>query len=123
MVSSPAPDVDSYLNEVPAQRREVLSAIRQACQRELAGFTEVMTYGMPGYRRDGGEIEVAFASQKSYISLYILRTEVVAAHTDQLAGLDRGKGCIRFRRPAQVNLELVTSLLRATAQASGGGIC
>jgi len=45
-----------------------------------------------------GIAEIAWASQKRYISLYVLRADVLDAHRGQLAGLDVGKGCIRYRR-------------------------
>ncbi len=118
---SEAPDVDRYLLEVPEQRREVLTAIRQACTELLAGFDETMSYGMPSYLRDG-EVEVAWASQRQYISLYVLRTDVMAEHRGQLADLDVGKGCIRYRRPEQVDLDVVRSMLAATA-ARRGAVC
>lgn len=85
----------------------------------MVGFIESMTYGMPGYRRPSGEIEVGFASQKQYVSLYILRTDVVSEHCEALRGSPVGKGCTRFRRPEQVDRELVRSLLRATAAVPG----
>lgn len=111
------PAVDAYVRDAPEGRRDALAAIRQACLEELDGFTEGMAYGMPSYERDG-EVEVAFANQKQYLSLYVL-TDVVEAHRDGLAELDVGKSCIRFRRPAAVDLDLVRTLLRATV-ATGG---
>ncbi len=66
MVQSKAVDVDGYLAEVPVERREVLTRLRDLCRAELVGFTEKMAYGMPAYERVGGEDGVAFASQKQY---------------------------------------------------------
>jgi uncharacterized protein YdhG (YjbR/CyaY superfamily) len=80
-----------------------------------------MTYGMPTYSRDG-TAEVAWASQKQYISLYVMRTDVLNAHREHLPGLNIGKGCIRYRRPAAVDLTVVQSMLTATA-ASRGPVC
>lgn len=94
MVQSQAEDVDGYLAEVPEERREALTRVRELCRTELRGFTEVMAYGMPVYERDGVG-EVAFASQKQYISFYLLRADVRAAFEERLAGHDMGKGCLR----------------------------
>jgi uncharacterized protein YdhG (YjbR/CyaY superfamily) len=113
--------VEHYLADAPERRREVLGALRRACLAELDGFAETMAYRMPSYERDG-EVEVAFANQKQYISLYILRTDVMATHRARLEGLSVGKGCIRYRKPADVDLDLVRSMLRATA-ASTGPVC
>jgi hypothetical protein len=43
----------------------------------------------------------------------------MAAHRPQLAGLNVGKGCIRYRRPDQVNFDVVHSMLAATAARTG----
>ena len=115
---SDAADVDAYLVAVPSDRRSVLEAIRAACGDLLVGFEESMRYGMPAYLRDGTG-EIAWASQKHYISLYVTRTDVLAAHRDQLAGLSVGKGCIRYRRPDQIDLAVVRSMLTMTARTRG----
>jgi uncharacterized protein YdhG (YjbR/CyaY superfamily) len=120
-VRSDANDVDSYLAQVPEGRRAVLTGMRDVCRRLLAGFAESMSYGMPSYSRDG-IAEIAWASQKRYISLYVMRADVLDAHRGQLAGLDVGKGCIRYRSPAAVDFTVVNSMLTAVA-ASRGPVC
>jgi uncharacterized protein YdhG (YjbR/CyaY superfamily) len=91
------------------------------CREELIGFAEELWYGMPCYIRDG-VAEAGFASQKHYVSVYVLRTDVVTAHADALAGQDVGKGCLRYRKPEAIDFDLVRSLLAATA-ASTGPVC
>ena len=118
---SDADDVDSYLAQVPVDRRTVLSELRQMCGRLLVGFEEAMRYGMPTYSRDG-VAEIAWASQRRYISLYVMRADVLNAHRDQLGGLGVGKGCIRYRSPAAVDFTVVRSMLAAVA-ASHGPVC
>jgi len=118
---SDADDVDAYLALAPEGRRAVLNEMRDACRTLLAGFDESMRYGMPAYSRDG-VAEIAWASQKRYISLYVMRTEVLSAHRSQLADLDVGKGCIRYRSAAAVDFTVVRSMLAAVA-ASQGPVC
>lgn len=96
----------------------MLNALRSASRDELGGFRESLEHGMPSYSRQG-EVEVAFASQKQYVSLYILRTDVMAAHRSELDHLSLGKGCIRYRKPEDVDYELVRSMLRETADSTG----
>lgn len=48
-----------------------------------------------------------------------MRGDVRDAFAERLAGQDMGKGCLRFRKPERVDLELVRDLLRATAAAPG----
>lgn len=77
-----------------------------------------MAYGMPVYEREGVG-EVAFASQKQYISVYLLREDVREAFAERLAGHDMGKGCLRFRKPEKIDFALLQDLLRATAAGPG----
>lgn len=116
-MQSQARDVEEYLRAVPDDRRAVLDAIRDLCRSTLDGYEEGIAYGMPSYSKDG-TVRAAFASQKNYISLYVMDQAVVDAHRDRLAGLNVGKGCIRFRKPEQVDLALVADLLAATRDAA-----
>jgi uncharacterized protein YdhG (YjbR/CyaY superfamily) len=115
---SAASDVAAYLSELPDDRKAALTTLRLLCQQELDGFDEVMAYGMPTYQRDG-IAEVAFASQKSYISFYLLRSDVREAFGERLATQQMGKGCLRFRTAAAVDFDLLRDLLRATALQPG----
>ncbi|WP_327368909.1 iron chaperone [Streptomyces sp. NBC_01217] len=122
MVRSEAKDVAGYLAEVPEERRDALARLRSLCRAELAGFDEVMAYGMPAYERDG-TAEIAFASQKQYVSFYLMRSDVREAFAERLAGQDMGKGCLRFRRTEAIDFDLLRDLLRATAAAGPGAVC
>jgi hypothetical protein len=76
---------------------------------------------LPTYSREG-IAEIAWASQKRYISLYVMRGDVLDAYRGQLAGLDVGKGCIRYRSPDAIDFSVVHSMLAAVA-ASRGPVC
>jgi len=124
-VPSPDPAVDAYLEQVSGPRRDVTVQLRELCLERLDGFTEGMGYGMPGYWRGPvaeGEGEIGFAAQKQYLSFYVVRTDVMAAHRDRLAGLSVGKGCVRYGRPEQVDWDVVRSILQMTV-ATVGPIC
>jgi uncharacterized protein YdhG (YjbR/CyaY superfamily) len=120
-MQSTAPDVDTYLSEVPANRRDILNAIRQLCRENLPGYEESMQYGMPTYSKDG-VAEIAFASQKQYISIYGMKQAALEPLRDDFVGAKIGKGCIRYTNPQKVNLDAVARLLRATV-ASDGKVC
>jgi uncharacterized protein YdhG (YjbR/CyaY superfamily) len=120
-VRSDARTVAAYIDEAPSERRDALRLLRRLCREELSGFEETIEYGMPSYVRNG-VVEVGFASQKAYISLYVLRTEAFEANRGRFAGLSIGKGCIRFRRPKQIDPEIVRALLTDAAR-DGGPSC
>jgi uncharacterized protein YdhG (YjbR/CyaY superfamily) len=117
-MQSTATTVDVYLDEVPAERLAAVSELRRLCCEHLPGFAEEMRHGMPSYSRDG-VVEVAFASQKQNIALYILRKDVLDDHRDAFPASALGKGCIRFRNPATIDFAVVRALLERTAAATG----
>ena len=116
-MQSKAPDVSTYLQERPGDRRVTLERLRQLCLEFLKGYEECMAYGMPAYKRDGAP-EVAFASQKQYVSLYVMKKDVVERHRKALSGCEIGKGCIRFRDPEKIDFAAVADLLRDTAKSN-----
>ncbi len=121
-MQSKAKTVDQYLLEVPESRQKAIAQLRKLCLEKLIGYEESMDYGMPCYRQKVGEVEVAFASQKNYISFYILKEAVMEKYRADLAHLNLGKGCIRYRNPQQIDFEVVAQLLTESAQ-SDSEIC
>ena len=119
-MQSDAKTVSAYIKESPAERQETLKRLRALCLATLIGFKESMDYGGPCYSRNG-VVEVGFASQKNYIGLYILRTDVMRSHRYLLnvPGVTLGKGAIRYSRPEKINFEVVEKMLRATAESMG----
>lgn len=116
MVQSSAPTVDAWLADVDPARKAVLEAVRASALRNLPSLAETMRYGMPTYAANPSvDPAFAFNSQKQYISLYV-DPRVHALHADALANLDAGKSCIRFRKPEQIDLDLVDRLLADTAK-------
>ena len=119
-MQSLAKDVTTYLEEVPPERKAALEELRRLCRSILKGFEESMMYGGPVYSRNG-VAEVGFASQKHFIGLYILRTDVMNAYRDVLSikGVSLGKGCIRYSKPEKIDFDVVKSMLNATVLSTG----
>ena len=122
-MQSTAKNVNEYLDEVPAERKAVLTKLRKLCRASLKDFEETMMYGMPVYVRNG-QAEVSFASQKNFIALYILKKDVMDLHRDLLKvkGVSLGKGCIRYSKPEKIDFKVVEMMLKAT-QESSSAIC
>jgi len=119
-MQSNAKDVTTYIEEAPPERRWVLTRLRELCLAELTGFDEAIEYGGPTYSRSG-VVEVGFASQKNFIGLYILRTDVMNTHREQLngKGISVGKGAIRYSKPEHIDFKVVESMLRGTRESTG----
>jgi uncharacterized protein YdhG (YjbR/CyaY superfamily) len=112
---SRAPDVVTYIAELPAERQGPLRKLRTLCRKSLPGSRECMMYGMPAYTRDG-QLQVAFASQKQYVALYVGREELVREFSAEIPGAKCGKGCIRFSKPAEIDFAAVARLLDRNAR-------
>lgn len=125
-MQSDAQTVDEYLAGLPEERRRALAAVRAVILRNLPeGYTESMQFGMIGYgiplsrypkTYNGQPLSyAALASQKNYISVYLMsiygdpereewfKTEY--AKTGKR--LDMGKSCVRFKQLDALPLELI----------------
>lgn len=121
MVQSRAPTVDAYFETLDPARRAALSRLRAACLDRLAGWEERMQWGMPGYGPPGSDAVVSFNSQKRHIAFYA-GPAAVERFRDRLAGLDCGKGCVRYTRPEQMDFDVIAAMLE-DIRGRGGPMC
>ena len=116
-MQSKAATVTEYLEELPADRRSALSELRSLIRRVSPQSAEWMQYGLPAF----GDL-CAVASQKNYMALYVCEGDIVKTHLPQLGKVSCGKGCIRFKRLADLNLSSVESILREVLERRKQGI-
>lgn len=112
-MQSNAINVDDYIKEAPADRREGLTALRKLFLDELKDYEETMRYGGPCYEKNN-IAEAGFASQKNFIAVYILKTDVMNDYKHLLKGVSTGKGSIRFTNPGKINFEVIQKMLAGT---------
>ena len=110
-----------YLAELDAVRRAEVEAVRAVIQKAAPEAEEAMQWGMLAYRVEGRAL-VALAAQRRHLSLYLLETcsdpATLGPYRDRLTGLDMGKGCVRFRRAADLPLDAIAGLVaRGTTRA------
>lgn len=118
-MQSKATTIDDYLAEVPEDRRPALERLRALCMRVFPGVEEGIDYGMPVFKRDG-VMRVAFASQKNHISVYGLGAEIIDRHRHELMGIELGKSCIRYRKPAAIDFSLIETMMRESRDRTPG---
>jgi len=130
MVSSRARPVETYLKELPDDRRSVVSKLRSVIRRHLpAGYQEAMNWGMIAYQVPperypetyNGEplLYAAVAAQKWHYSLYLmtvyqdstLETRLRAAFDKSGKKLDMGKSCIRFKTLEDLPLDAIGEIV------------
>jgi len=81
----------------------------------------MLGYGPFHYRyasgREGDTAKVSLASRRQHISLYVSCTvgdgerSLAEEYREQLPGADIGKSCIRFKRPADLDPDVLRELL------------
>ena len=118
--------VEEYLNELPDDRKESLSIVREVITQNLpTGYDEVMNWGMITYEvplvkfpetYNGKPLMyTALASQKNHMSVYLMvcymspdiRKEFENAYKKSGKKFDAGKSCIRFKKVDDLPLKLI----------------
>ena len=136
MVSSRAATVPDYLDELDPTRRADIEQVRDAINAALpAGYVETMSFGMIGWVVPLDDYPVtyngqplayaALAAQKNGNSLYLNCVYASPERAERLRAawaasgrkLDMGKSCIRFRRAADLPLDVVAAEISATPPA------
>lgn len=120
MVQSKAASVDDFMEEVATDRRPALDRLRGLCLERFGADSEVMAFGMPAYGDPKAPL-MAFNSQKQYIAVYPGRA-ALDAFAERLAGVDRGGGCVRWKKPDKIDFDLLADILDHV-RANGRGDC
>ncbi len=132
-MQSTAKTVNSYLNELPEERKFAFLKLRESILETIPkGFEEQMSYGMLGYvvphsiYPNGYHCTpklplpfISIGSQKNFIVMHHLGlyanpkilewfTTEYPKHCKQK--LDMGKGCIRFKKMDQIPFDLISEL-------------
>lgn len=106
--------VAEYLAALPPDRRKAVEVLRRTVADALPQAEETFSYRMPSYAV-GGRLVCALASQKHHLAFYVCETGVLDAFGAAIesAGLDRGKGCVRFRSLDELPDGLIADLATA----------
>lgn len=105
-----AQTVEEYLQQLEPERRSAIETLRALVFEIAPGAEESMRYGMPTYSRKA--VFCAIASQKHYLSLYIMNTALVEKYKSRLKGLEAGKSCIRFKKLENLPLDVIKNMLK-----------
>ena len=126
--------MEDYLQELPRERREALQAVRKVVLDNLpTGYVETMNWGMIAYEiplerypdtyNKRPLMYAALASQKHYLSLYLM---CVYSHKESRIRfeekfkargkkLNMGKSCVRFKRVEDLPLDVIGEAIAGTS--------
>jgi uncharacterized protein YdhG (YjbR/CyaY superfamily) len=111
--NKPMNDVDTYIASLDEPRRSSLEQLRKIILETVPEAEETIQYNMPAYTYHG--MLCAFASQKNYMSFYLLDGAIVEKNRHLLTGLSVGKGCIRFKDINKLPEPTIRAMLREVA--------
>ena len=133
MARTKAPTVDEYLAELPPDRRAAIAAVRKVILDHLPdGHEEAMQYGMiayviplekyPATYNRQPLAYAALASQKNYMSLYLMNIYsnkeaeqwFIEQYRDSGKKLNMGKSCVRFKRLEDLPVHVIGSAIART---------
>jgi len=122
--------VKDYLEQLPEDRRAVVSAVRQVIRKHLpAGYREAVNYGVISYEipldrypntYNGQPLSyIALGAKKNHFALYLMCLYMNESERSWLceqfkkAGkkLDMGKACLRFRALDDLPLDAIARIV------------
>jgi hypothetical protein len=118
---------EAYVEALPSPRREDIGQLHARIRElapTLAASAEqgMLTYGRYSYRyrsgRTGEWFAIGIASNKDYVSMYA-PTLILEPYVARLPKANLGRGCIRFKRLADLDLEVIDEVIRASAANDG----
>jgi uncharacterized protein YdhG (YjbR/CyaY superfamily) len=98
--------VDEYIAAQPSQVQPRLHELRAVIRAAVPDAQELISYGMPTYRRGGSRVH--FAAAKTHCALY---GGAIDAVTDELRGYRTIKGTVQFPLDQPVPKDLVRKLV------------
>lgn len=132
---------DDYLSSLEEPSRSAMQLLDGLISAELAGRPRTLWTGtmwggtdqsIVGYgdleQRGGGKVVpwfvVGLAQQKAHLSVYVSAVEdgrtVAEAYKDRLGKVKVGRSSISFRRPEDVNLDVLREVVRTAARLAPG---
>ena len=103
--------MDDYLASLPGDVRAALLKLRKTIRAAAPKATEEISYQVPTFKHNGGL--VAYAAFPDHCSFFVMSTEVMRAHADELESYPVGKGSIRFPPDKPIPVALVKKLVKA----------
>src|SRR5687767_13316981 len=116
---------EEYLAKLEEPRKTDVAALHNLIRETVPDLAPNTGFGMLGYGvyhykyasgREGDWPIIALASQKNYITLYA-DVAVAQKYREQLPKASIGQSCIRFKKFADMDADVVRAILRETKQA------
>lgn len=111
-VSTPEEYLEALDND---WHKEKLVELRNIILSTSSDIVEGINYKMLSYADDTGII-CHLNAQKNYVGLYVGNAQKIDTDGSLLAGLDCGKGCIRFKKSNDTSAENIEAFINKAVQ-------
>jgi uncharacterized protein YdhG (YjbR/CyaY superfamily) len=95
---------------LPEDRRAAMETMRATIRTAAPDATEVITYKMPGFKRNGRFL-VSYDAFKDHYSLFPASSGVVEGLTDEITPYLSGRGTIRFPADQPLPTDLIRRIV------------
>lgn len=125
--ATPPGEPEEWLEALEDVRRPQLEALDARIRQVAPGLRRYVDHGFMSYGRfafrsvsgrTGEWMCIALASNKQHISLYTATIDI-APFAARLPKANLGRGCIRFKRIDDVDLDVIDEVIRACAASDG----
>ena len=129
---------DEYIDRLEEPRRSDIRELHELIRREAPQLEPHLASGMLAYGRyhykgkskgtEGEWFHIGLASNKRYISLYVMATDpagggyLAESYKNRLPKADIGKSCVRIKRADDVDRAALAQLIREGAEFSPIGV-
>ncbi len=103
--------VADYINAIPITARDQFDQLRELVKKEAPHATEVLSYGIIGYKTDDTRAKVFISAWKNHVAMYPIPKDT--ALQSKLAPYIKGKGTLWFSLDQPLPAELVRWSVRA----------
>ena len=111
--------IDGYLSALNDDQRKALEKLRKTIKATAPKAEECISYRLPAFRLDGRML-VAFGARPNHCALFLMSSETVPAHAEELESYDTSTGTIRFRADEPLPATLVRKLVKARIAENAG---
>ena len=120
---------EEYIAKIAEPRKSEIIKLDQIIRQSVPDLKPYIISGMIGYGsyhykyasgREGDWCIIALASKKNYISVYICASDqsgyVAEKHKADFPKASIGKSCIRFKKLADIDLDLLATVIKKGAK-------
>jgi uncharacterized protein YdhG (YjbR/CyaY superfamily) len=110
MAKSKTP-IDEALSRLPADQRKALGSLREAILSVMPDAEEVISYGVPMFKRNGRGV-ISMSAKKDYCSLHLMSPPLAKAMEGELKKYLKGV-TLHFKPGKPIPASLVKKIVKA----------